>query len=95
MHGVQTQWVFFCSARASGTSHFYSRFFFSFNVLARVDISKFVVDFNLIMMSNPKYIVILTGLFGSIVASGTSHFDSLFFFFFVFFCFLCSCHKMA
>ena len=41
-------------------------------------ISKFVVDFNLIMMSEPKYIVILTGLFCSVVASGTSHFYSFF-----------------
>ena len=37
-------------------------------------ISKFVVDFNLIMMSKSKYIVILKGPFCSVVASGTSHY---------------------
>ena len=31
-------------------------------------LSKFVVNFNLIMMSKPKNIVILTGLFCSVVA---------------------------
>ena len=41
-------------------------------------LSKFVVDSNLIMMSKPKYIVILTGLFCSVVASSTSHFYSVF-----------------
>ena len=30
------------------------------------------------MMSNPKYTVILTGLFCSVVAGGTSHFYSFF-----------------
>ena len=39
---------------------------------------KFVVNFNLIMMSKPKYIVILTGLFCSVVAGGTSSFYSFF-----------------
>ena len=38
-------------------------------------LSKFVVNFNLIMMSKPKYIVILTG---SVVTGGTSHFYSFF-----------------
>ena len=42
-------------------------------------LSKFVVNFNLIMMSKPKYIVILTGLFCIIVAGGTSHFYLFFF----------------
>ena len=41
-------------------------------------ISKFAVDFNLIMMSKPKYIVIFTGLFCSVVASSSSHFYSFF-----------------
>ena len=41
-------------------------------------ISKFVVHFNLIMMSKPKYIFILTSLFCSVVARGTSHFYSCF-----------------
>ena len=31
------------------------------------------------MMSKPKYIVILTGLFCSVVAGGTLHFYSVFF----------------
>ena len=49
------------------------------NSLVRL-ISKSVVNFNLIMMSKSKYIVILTGLFFcSVVASGTSHFCSFFF----------------
>ena len=42
-------------------------------------LSKSVVNFNLIMMFKPKYIVILTCLFCSIVAGGTSHFYSFFF----------------
>ena len=42
-------------------------------------LSKLVVNFNLIMMSKPKYIVILTGLFfRSVVAGSTSHFYSFF-----------------
>ena len=41
-------------------------------------LSKFFVNFNLIMMSQPKYIVILTGLFCRVVADGTSHFYSFF-----------------
>ena len=41
-------------------------------------ISKFVVRFNLIVMSKPKYIVILTCHFCSVVASGTSHFNSFY-----------------
>ena len=41
-------------------------------------LSKSVVNSNLIMMSKP-YIVILTGLFCSVVAGGTSHFNSFFF----------------
>ena len=42
-------------------------------------VSKFVVNFNLIILSKPKCIVILTGLFCSVVARGTSHFYSCFF----------------
>ena len=34
------------------------------------------LNFNLIILSKPKCIVILTGLFCSVVASGTSHFYS-------------------
>ena len=41
-------------------------------------LSKSVLNFNLIMMSKPKYIVILTG-FCSVVTGGTSHFYSFFF----------------
>ena len=36
------------------------------------------VKFNLFMMSEPKYIVILKGIFCSIVAGGTSHLYSIF-----------------
>ena len=50
--------------------------FSTFNI---AHLSKFVVNFNLIMMSKPKYIVILTGLFCSVVAGSTSHFYSFFF----------------
>ena len=41
-------------------------------------LSKFVVNFNSIILSKSKCIVILTGLFCSVVASGTSHFYSFF-----------------
>ena len=41
-------------------------------------LSKFFVNFNLIMMSQSKYIVILTGLFCCVVAGGASHFYSFF-----------------
>ena len=41
-------------------------------------LSKSVVNFNLIMLSKPKYVVILTGLSCSVVAGGTSHFYSFF-----------------
>ena len=41
-------------------------------------VSKFVVNFNLIILSKPKCIVVLTVLFCSVVASGTSHFYSFF-----------------
>ena len=39
---------------------------------------KFVVIFNFIKMSKPEYIVILMGLFCSVVAGGTLHFYSFF-----------------
>ena len=39
----------------------------------------FVLNFNLIIMPKPKYIVILMGIFCSIVASGASHFYLFFF----------------
>ena len=49
--------------------------FISLSVFTRIDptfniahLSKIFVNFNLIMMSKPKYIVILTGLFCSMVA---------------------------
>ena len=49
--------------------------FSTFNV---AHLLKFVVNFNLIIFSKPKYIVILTGIFCSVVTSGTSHFYSFF-----------------
>ena len=39
---------------------------------------KFVANFNFKLMSKPKFIVILTGNFCNVVASGTSHFYSFF-----------------
>ena len=50
---------------------FLVRLFSAFNI---AHLLKFVVNFNIIMMSKPKYIVILMGLFCSVVAGGTSHF---------------------
>ena len=41
-------------------------------------LSKFVLSFNLIILSKAKSIVFLVGLFCSVVASGTSHFFSFF-----------------
>ena len=49
--------------------------FSSFNI---AHISAFGVNFNIIMMSKPKYIVILTGLFCSVMAGGTLHFYSFY-----------------
>ena len=50
--------------------------FSTFNI---THISKFVVDFNFIMMSKPKYIVFFMSLFCSVVTSNTSHFYLFFF----------------
>ncbi|MEW8204427.1 MAG: hypothetical protein AB2764_20195, partial [Candidatus Thiodiazotropha endolucinida] len=50
-----------------------------FSTFIIAHLSKFVVNFNLIILSKAKYIVISTGLFCSIVGSGISHFYSLFF----------------
>ena len=58
------------------TQKFLVRLYSTFNI---AHLSKFVVNFNLIMMSKPKYIVILMGLFCSVVAGGTSHFFLFFF----------------
>ena len=56
-------------------SKFLVKQFSTFNI---AHLSIFFVKFNLIMMSKPKYIVILTGLFCSVVAGSTSHFYSFF-----------------
>ena len=58
-------------------SKFLVKQFSTFNI---AHLSKFVVNFNLIVMSKSKYIqfVILTDLFCSVVASCTSHFYSSF-----------------
>ena len=56
-------------------SKFLVKQFSTFNI---AHLSKFVVNFNLIILSKPKCIVSLTGLFCSVVASGTSHFYSFF-----------------
>ena len=57
-------------------SKFLVKKFSMFNI---AHLLKFVVNFNFIIMSKLKCIGILTGLFGSVVASGTSHFYSFFF----------------
>ena len=49
-----------------------------FSTFIIAHLSKFVVNFILIILSQPKYIAILTCLFCTVVASDTSHFYSLF-----------------
>ena len=61
--------VLICSyEKAHQSSKFFFKQFSAFNI---TDISKFVVNFNLIMMFKLKYVVILTGLFYSVMTSST------------------------